>query len=48
LDKKQITKQIQDFLREIKVDNNLNFRDFEKVVCDACNNISEEFKDKDI
>jgi len=44
---KKLTVEVQKYLTKIKVDNNLNFNEFEKVVCDACNNVSREFGDKE-
>ena len=41
--KQELIEEVQKYLRKIKVDNSLNFNEFEKVVCTAANNVSREF-----
>lgn len=45
--KKELVEEVQQFLRKIKADNNLNFKDFERIVVTAANNVTKEFGDKE-
>lgn len=42
---KELIEEVQQYLKKIKVENNLSFNEFEKVVVSACNNVSREFGD---
>lgn len=43
---KELIEELQQHLLKIKVDNNLDFEDFERIVCTAANNVSKDFNER--
>ncbi|MDT8718315.1 hypothetical protein IAI10_16735 [Clostridium sp. 19966] len=42
--KKELIEEVQQYLKKIKVNNDLDLKEFERVVVTAANNVSREFK----